>query len=100
MSDSRRLVFAGLLLLSCALVSAAAAPSPTPTPAPTPPPPTIVLTDQNGRSAPFTAAQIEQSIRDANQRIADLTNERNALAGQVIDLTNQVQKMQSPVQSK
>lgn len=62
------------------------APEPTPTPTPTPAP-TITLS--NG--VKLTAAQIEQEFKDLNERIAELTNERNTFAGQTLDLQYQMQ---------
>ena len=43
----------------------------------------------------YTAAQILGFFKDEQDRIADLTNQRDRLAGQVLDLTAALQKAQA-----
>ena len=84
-----------MLILGAILALGAASPSPTPTPVPTPTPtpaPTIRLSDGNE----YTAAQIDAAIQNFKTRINDLTQERNMLAGQNIDLNTQIQKTLQP----
>jgi len=69
-----------IIVLAC-LCLGAAPPSPTASPVPT-----ITLSD----GSVVTAAAIEA-------RIAELTEQRNTLAGQVIDLTDQLHKIQQAV---
>ena len=64
------------------------APTPTPTPAPVP---TITMPD--GKA--YTAAEIEKAVRELQQRIQELTTERNNYLGQIVDLTNQLQQKQA-----
>ena len=68
---------------------AVVAPTPTPTPTPVP---SIVLSDGNT----YTGVQIEKTIKELQQRVQELTNERNGYLGQLVDLSAQLQKLQQP----
>jgi len=92
-------VLTACLLLAAPLGLLAATPEPSPTPPPTPtqavkaaPEPTLILAD----GKPHTAAEVTQILKEAGDRIAELTQQRNAYLGEVVDLQNQLQKLQQP----
>ena len=92
----KKLLFISLFSIISTAAICADAPKPaakeaTPVAPATIPEKTVTLDD--GKE--YTAAQILAFWKKAQERIDDLTNQRNQLAGQVLDLTTQIQKAQA-----
>lgn len=86
-----------LALLFFAAISGSALAADTPAPVPSPAPePTLHFPDGHD----YTVGQILQVEGMLQQRVNEVTAERNNLAGQVIDLSAQIQRLQQQQQQQ